>query len=75
LSQKRAEWIKKAIETDERNGMMWFLGRHYGLYAKLFKREGDQSKAKENLNKAIEIMRECGAHGWVERYEKELAAL
>ena len=27
------------------------------------------------LNKAIEIMKECGADGWLERYEKELAEL
>jgi len=31
--------------------------------------------AKENLNKAIEILKECGADGWVEKYEKELAAI
>jgi hypothetical protein len=36
---------------------------------------GDQSKAKENLNKEIEILKECGADGWVEKYEKELAAI
>ena len=69
------EWIKKAIEADKKNGMMWHLGRDYALYTELFKRKGDQSKAKENLNKAIEILKECGADGWVERYEKELAAL
>ena len=51
------------------------LGMNYAFYAELFKRKGDQSKAKENLNKAIEIMKECGADGWVEKYEKELAAL
>jgi len=33
------------------------------------------SKAKENLNKAIEIFTECGADGWVDKYEKELAEL
>jgi len=27
----------------------------------------------ENLGKAIEILKECGADGWVEKYEKELA--
>jgi hypothetical protein len=54
---------------------MWHLGRDYALYAELFKRKGDQSKAEENLNKAIDILEECGADGWVEKYEKELAAL
>jgi len=41
----------------------------------LFKREGDQPKVRENLGKAIEIMKECGADGWVEKYEEELASL
>jgi hypothetical protein len=41
----------------------------------VFKRKGDQSKAKENLNKAIDILKECGADEWVEKTEKELAAL
>jgi hypothetical protein len=35
----------------------------------------DRSKAKENLCKAIEIFKECGADGWVDKYEKELAQL
>jgi hypothetical protein len=41
----------------------------------LFKRKEDRSKAKENIAKAIEILKECGADGWVEKYEKELAEL
>ena len=69
------DWIKKAIKSDEKNGMKFNLGRDYALYAELFKRKSDQSKAKENLNKAIEILKECGADGWVEKYEKELALL
>ena len=69
------DWIEKAHEADKRNGMMWHLGRDYALYAELFKRRGDQSKAKEKLNMAIEILKECGADGWVEKYEKELAEL
>ena len=32
-------------------------------------------KARENLGKAIEILKECGADGWVNKYEKELALL
>ena len=68
-------WIQKAIEADQRNRMMFHLGKDYALYAELFKRKGDRLKAQENLNKAIEILKECGADGWVEKYEKELAAL
>jgi tetratricopeptide (TPR) repeat protein len=69
------DWIKRAIETNQKYGMMWNLARDYALYAELFKRKGELQKTKENLSKAIEIFKECGADGWVEKYEKELAAL
>jgi tetratricopeptide (TPR) repeat protein len=68
-------WIKKAIEADNRNGTMWNLAQDFALYAELFKRKDDISKARENPGKAIDIFKECGADGWVEKYEKELAAL
>ncbi len=68
-------WIQKAIEADQRNRTMFQLGSDYALYADLFKRKGDRSKAQENLGKAMEILKECGAEGWVEKYEKELTAL
>jgi tetratricopeptide (TPR) repeat protein len=67
--------LEKAIEIDNRNGMMFHLGSDYALYAELFKRKGDISKAENHLGKAIEILKECGADGWVEKYEKELAEL
>ena len=69
------DWIKKAIETDKRNGTIWNLAKDYAHYAELFKRKGDQPKAKEILNKAIEIFKECGADGWVKKTEDEMAAL
>jgi hypothetical protein len=47
----------------------------FALYAELFRRKEDRSKAKENLAKAINIFKECGADGWVEKYEKKLSAL
>jgi tetratricopeptide (TPR) repeat protein len=68
-------WIQKAIEADQRNRVMFHLGKDYALYADLFKRKGDRLKAHENLGKAIEIFKECGADGWVEKYEKELGTL
>jgi len=69
------DWLEKAIEADKTNGMMFHVGQDYALYAELFKRKGDQSKAKENLAKAIEIYKDCGADGWVEKAEKDLAEL
>jgi hypothetical protein len=68
-------WIKKAINEDQRNGTRFCLGRDYALYAEWFKRKGDLPKARENLGMAIEILKECGADGWVNKYEKELTAL
>ncbi len=55
--------------------MDYYLARTYAVYAELYKKEGEVSKTREHLNKAIEILKECGADGWVEKYEKELAAL
>ena len=68
-------WINKAIEADKRNGMMFHLGKDYTVFAELERRKGNQSKAKENLRKAIEIYKECGADGWVKKAEKELVTL
>ena len=69
------DWIKKAIKVNGTNDMRWSLGRDYAIHAELYRRKGDPSGAKENLIKAIYILRECGADGWVEKYEKELALL
>jgi len=68
-------FIERAIEADRKNDMTFELSRDHVLYADLLSRKGDQTKAKENLSKAIEIFKDCGADGWVEKYEKELAAL
>jgi tetratricopeptide (TPR) repeat protein len=67
-------WIKKSIEAHGTFGMKWHLAKDYALYAELFKRKGDLPKARENLSKAIEIFKKCGADGWVEKYEKELVS-
>jgi class 3 adenylate cyclase/tetratricopeptide (TPR) repeat protein len=68
-------WIRKAVEADQGNRMMFHLGNDYALYADLFKRKGDRSKAQENLGKAIGILKECGADGWVRKYDEEKAKL
>ncbi|MFH1241986.1 MAG: adenylate/guanylate cyclase domain-containing protein [Pseudomonadota bacterium] len=66
-------WISKAIESDKGNGMMLHLGRDYALYADLLKRKGERLEGKENLIKAIETLKECGADGFLRKTEKELA--
>ncbi len=69
------DWIKKAIKADEKNGMRWHLGRDHALYADLFKRVGAVEEALMNLQEAIDILKNCGADGWVEKYEEEIAPL
>jgi predicted ATPase/class 3 adenylate cyclase len=69
------DWIKRAIEADKQNGTKCNLGRDYAHNAELLKRKGEQSKAKENLRKAIDIFTECGADGYLKKAEKELAVL
>jgi tetratricopeptide (TPR) repeat protein len=68
-------WFHKAIEEDSRNGMRWQLAQDHACYADWFKKKGDIQGAKEQLTKAINLFRECGADGWVTRTEKTLATL
>ncbi|TET51946.1 MAG: hypothetical protein E3J53_04235 [Desulfobacteraceae bacterium] len=68
-------WIRKAIEADTRNGTRWYLATDHALYADWFKKKGDLSSAKEQLTRATDIFRECGADGWVKKAEEEMAAL
>ena len=67
------KWIKRAIKTDTDNCKIWFLGRDYVTYYDLLKRKEDGSEAFKYLAKAIKIFKDCGADGWVKKYEKELA--
>jgi class 3 adenylate cyclase/tetratricopeptide (TPR) repeat protein len=67
------DWIGKAIEADNRNGMRCDLGRDYTLYGEFFKKKKQSSKAKEFLEKAIGIFKECGADGWVRKTEESLS--
>jgi tetratricopeptide (TPR) repeat protein len=68
-------WIKKAVEADKRNGMRWNLAKDYGTYSVILKKHGEKEQAAEKLGKAIDIFKECGADGWVEKYEKKMAEL
>jgi len=65
-------WIQKAIKTNEENGLMFFLGNSWYLYADFFKRKRNLLKAGDSLEKAIGIYKECGSSGWVRMAEKEL---
>lgn len=69
------KWINKAIEANSRNGQTWWLGMDYAFRADIFKRKGEHSGVRENIVKAIQTLKECGAEGWVGKLEKELAKL
>jgi tetratricopeptide (TPR) repeat protein len=67
------DWTKRAIEEDSRNGTRFSLAQDFAQHAELCRRKGDLAMAREKLSKAIEIFKECGADGWVKKYEEELA--
>ena len=66
------EWISKAIQADQRNGMMFYLAKDHAVFADFFRRKDDMRSAKENLNRAIQIFNEIGADGWAEKYESQI---
>ena len=49
------------------------MAQDFAQHAELCRRKGDLAMAREKLSKAIEIFKECGADGWVKKYEEELA--
>ena len=68
-------WIRRSIDFDGTYAIPWNMGKDHALYADWFKKKGDIQGAKEQLTKAIDLFRECGADGWVTRTEKTLAEL
>ena len=73
--QKIENWVQKAINANQKNGQTWNLGKNYVFSAELFKQRNKNLEAKENLSRAINMFKECGADGWVQKYENELAEL
>lgn len=67
--------IQKSIETDKRNGMIFFTAKDYALYAEVLRKQGHWKNAKEMLHLAIQIYKSCGAKGWLIKAEKEMALL
>jgi len=68
-------WLQKAIDANVRNGMNFRLGLDYAFYGEYYRRIEDRAQAKNKIGKAIEILQECGADWWAEKYQKELAEL
>ena len=68
-------WIKQQIEINQRNGTLFELGRAYKLYSEFYWKTGNRAGTQAQLKNAIAIMKECGADGWIEKYENELSSL
>ena len=64
-------WIQKAIFCNSEIGMRFYLARDHALYSDFYRHQNNLPQAREHLTKAIDIMKECGADGWVAKYEKE----
>jgi tetratricopeptide (TPR) repeat protein len=71
--QSAAKWIHQAIEVDKINGLKFDLAGDYAILAEINLRKEEPIKARESMDKAIKIFKECGADGWVEKYTKEPA--
>jgi len=67
------DYVEKAIKSHYENNLIWHLGMDYAWQAELFKKNNDFSNAKDKLETAIDFFEKCGADGWVEKAEKELA--
>ena len=60
---KPESWLKKAIEADKKNGMLFNLGLDTAAYAALLKQKGNSRKADKTYGEALEIFRKCGSDG------------
>jgi tetratricopeptide (TPR) repeat protein len=67
--------LNNAIATDDRIGTRWSLAQDHAALSELHQKNGDRTSARHHLNQAIEIMQECGADGWVEKYQAALSEI
>ena len=68
-------WIHEAIMADRQNGLRFDLARDLSICGEVCNRKGDPLKAKGMYGEAIELFKECGADGWVTKYEEEMVML
>ena len=52
-------WVKKAIQSDDRNGTRWQLARDYALYSEILEQLGQGDNAEHTLRKAKMIDAIC----------------
>jgi acyl-CoA hydrolase len=90
VSEKIARYVAQIIEDESTlqiglgripNHMLRYLtnrrdlAKDHALYADWFKKKGDIQGAMEQLTKAIDLFKKCGADGWVARTEKALTEI
>jgi class 3 adenylate cyclase/tetratricopeptide (TPR) repeat protein len=71
-------WGEKALALHREGGMNLLAGRDYLFRAELEKRRGNVQAAQEQLTRAMDVFRDCGAEGYLRKAKKEwldLAAL
>jgi tetratricopeptide (TPR) repeat protein len=68
-------WFHKALSTGETNGTMFHVARAHALYSELLRKKGDHTSARNHLGKAVEIFKNCGSEGWVNKYENQLVSI
>jgi hypothetical protein len=64
-------WLHDAVRVDTENGMRWFVGGHHRVLAELHRRNGDEAKAADSLQTAINTFKDCGARSWATRIERQ----
>jgi hypothetical protein len=67
--------LKKAERMFQEIGMKYWLASTYVVYAEIFKRQGEKTRARDALDKAIEMFTECSAEGWGKQTGEKLAQL
>ena len=72
---KAESLVQSAIAADQHNNTRWCLGQDYAVYAEVCRARGDLLGVTDNISKAVDIFRQCGADGWVDFYENRLATL
>jgi hypothetical protein len=69
------QWLENAAETHKKNKMKFHLAGDYAVRSAACKLGSNFMAARKYLNRAINIFKNCGANGWVKKYEKELTEL
>jgi tetratricopeptide (TPR) repeat protein len=74
-NDKALEHLEMAEKMFKKLDMGYWMGRIQVILSQYHQHQKNIPEAREFLTKAINIMKELEAYGWVERYEKQLAEM